>query len=181
MATEKSFTFLTNASWTPDLQSGWSISNWTPIYNINYFLHMRAHAREGRGSPKLPTTTMARRARFWRALAILREGQDLRRHPGTHLNRSTPRTWWHSTNCATAANTSWSACSKTWTSPATLSTSSGVDQLRPHQPVHRPGLQGPRLPVQRHRKIPFGRPVDGQQAWKDKQASRNSCANAPRA
>ena len=35
MATEKSFTFLTNASWTPDLQSGWSISNWTPIYNIN--------------------------------------------------------------------------------------------------------------------------------------------------
>ena len=46
MATEKSFTFLTNASWTPDLQSGWSISNWTPIYNINYFL---VHMREAKG------------------------------------------------------------------------------------------------------------------------------------
>ena len=81
MATEKSFTFLTNASWTPDLQSGWSISNWTPIYNINYFL-----------------------------LHVV-----------------------------------------------------GLDQLRPHQPVHRPGLQGPRLPVRRHLpQIPFGRPVDGQ-------------------
>ena len=38
VATKQSFTFLTNASWTPDLQSGWSIGDWTPIYNINYFL-----------------------------------------------------------------------------------------------------------------------------------------------
>lgn len=39
----------------------------------------------------------------------------------------------------------------------------GLDQLRPHQPVHRPGLQGPRVPVRRYLpQIPFGRPVDGQ-------------------
>ena len=34
VATKQSFTFLTNASWTPDLQTGWSVSDWKPIYNI---------------------------------------------------------------------------------------------------------------------------------------------------
>lgn len=64
MATEKSFTFLTNASWTPDLQSGWSISNWTPIYNINYFL---VHMREAKGLSEATYNHYEGTARFWRA------------------------------------------------------------------------------------------------------------------
>ena len=64
MASEKSFTFLTNASWTPDLQSGWSISNWTPIYNINYFL---VHMREAKGLSEATYNHYEGTARFWRA------------------------------------------------------------------------------------------------------------------
>ena len=64
MATEKSFTFLTNASWTPDLQSGWSITNWTPIYNINYFL---VHMREAKGLSEATYNHYEGTARFWRA------------------------------------------------------------------------------------------------------------------
>lgn len=109
MATEKSFTFLTNASWTPDLQSGWSISNWTPIYNINYFL---VHMREAKGSPKLPTTTTKAQPVSGAHGSISRRSRPSVPYPGT-TNRSTPKTWWRSTNRATAANTSWSACSKT--------------------------------------------------------------------
>lgn len=64
VATEKSFTFLTNASWTPDLQSGWSIDNWKPIYNINYFL---THMREAKGLSEAAYAHYEGTARFWRA------------------------------------------------------------------------------------------------------------------
>lgn len=75
MATEKSFTFLTNASWTPDLQSGWSISNWTPIYNINYFL---VHMREAKGALRSYLQPLRRHSPFLARMAVFREGQDLR-------------------------------------------------------------------------------------------------------
>ena len=64
VATKQSFTFLTNASWTPDLQSGWSIGDWTPIYNINYFL---AHMREAQGLSEEVYAHYEGTARFWRA------------------------------------------------------------------------------------------------------------------
>lgn len=64
VATEKSFTFLTNASWTPDLQGGWSIDNWKPIYNINYFL---THMREAKGLSETAYAHYEGTARFWRA------------------------------------------------------------------------------------------------------------------
>lgn len=109
MATEKSFTFLTNASWTPDLQSGWSISNWTPIYNINYFL---VHMREAKGLSEATYNHYEGTARFWRAWQYFEKVKTFGAVPCT-TNRSTPKTWWRSTNRATAVNTSWSACSKT--------------------------------------------------------------------
>lgn len=109
MATEKSFTFLTNASWTPDLQSGWSISNWTPIYNINYFL---VHMREAKGLSEATYNHYEGTAVSGAHGSISRRSRPSVPYPGT-TNRSTPKTWWRSTNRATAVNTSWSACSKT--------------------------------------------------------------------
>ena len=64
VVTKQSTTFLTNASWTPDLQTGWSISNWTPIYNINYFL---VHMREAEGLSEEVYNHYEGTARFWRA------------------------------------------------------------------------------------------------------------------
>lgn len=64
VATKQSFTFLTNASWTPDLQTGWSVSDWKPIYNINYFL---AHMHEASGLSEEAYAHYEGTARFWRA------------------------------------------------------------------------------------------------------------------
>lgn len=64
VVTKQSTDFLTNASWTPDLQTGWSISNWTPVYNINYFL---VHMREAEGLSEETYNHYEGTARFWRA------------------------------------------------------------------------------------------------------------------
>ncbi|MEG1699981.1 MAG: RagB/SusD family nutrient uptake outer membrane protein [Alistipes sp.] len=64
LATSRSFTYLTNASWTPDLQGGWSIDSWKPIYNINYFL---VHMREAQGVSEETFNHYEGVARFWRA------------------------------------------------------------------------------------------------------------------
>lgn len=64
MATVKSFNYLTNGSWTPDLQGGWGIGDWKPIYNINYFL---VHMRETPGVSAEAFNHYEGTGRFWRA------------------------------------------------------------------------------------------------------------------
>lgn len=51
-------------SWTPNDQAGWSISNWKPIYNVNYFLK---HLRETPGVSEEILNHYEGVGRFWRA------------------------------------------------------------------------------------------------------------------
>lgn len=64
IATDASTTFLTSTSWTPDQQGSWAISNWEPIYNINYFL---VHFREVNNVSEETLAHYEGTARFWRA------------------------------------------------------------------------------------------------------------------
>lgn len=64
VVTKQSTSFLTNPSWTADQQGGWSISDWKPIYNINYFL---VHFREVSGVSESVLNHYEGTARFWRA------------------------------------------------------------------------------------------------------------------
>lgn len=64
LATSSSTAFLTTTSWTPDQQTGWSISNWKPIYNINYFLN---HMHEVSGVSRESLDHYEGTGRFWRA------------------------------------------------------------------------------------------------------------------
>ena len=52
------------SDWSPDIQSGWSSSDWNPIYNINYFLK---HCREVPGLSEETYKHYEATARFWRA------------------------------------------------------------------------------------------------------------------
>lgn len=135
MATEKSFTFLTNASWTPDLQSGWSISNWTPIYNINYFL---VHMREAKGLSEATYNHYEGTARFWRAWQYFEKVKTFGAVPwydepidpedmvALYKPRDSPRIR-HGARAR-----------RPGLRLQTLLHVVGMDQLRPHQPVHRP-------------------------------------------
>lgn len=51
-------------SWTPNDQTGWSTSNWKPIYNINYFIK---HLRETPGVSEELLNHYEGVGRFWRA------------------------------------------------------------------------------------------------------------------
>lgn len=64
MATAASTTFLTSPSWTNEQQTGWSLGNWTPMSNINYFL---VHMRETPGVSEEVFNHYEGTARFWRA------------------------------------------------------------------------------------------------------------------
>ena len=64
IATANSTEFLTTTSWTPDQQGSWAISNWTPIYNINYFLN---HMHEVSGVSQEVLDHYEGTGRFWRA------------------------------------------------------------------------------------------------------------------
>ena len=52
------------SDWSPDVESGWSSSDWNPIYNINYFLK---HFREVPGLTEETYNHYEATARFWRA------------------------------------------------------------------------------------------------------------------
>ena len=73
VVTKQSTSFLTNASWTPDLQGGWSSGSWKPMYNINYFL---AHFRETPGLSEATYNHYEGTARFWRAWQYFEKVKD---------------------------------------------------------------------------------------------------------
>ncbi|MCD8313930.1 MAG: RagB/SusD family nutrient uptake outer membrane protein [Bacteroidales bacterium] len=64
VSSNESNTYLHTEVWTPDLQDDWDYSDWTPIYNINYFLQ---HFREVPGLDEATYNHYEATARFWRA------------------------------------------------------------------------------------------------------------------
>ena len=51
--------------WNPNVQGGWSSSDWNAIYNINYFL---VHLRDVPGLSEATYNHYEATGRFWRAL-----------------------------------------------------------------------------------------------------------------